>query len=192
MFKKENSLQKLFLILLSAALTLMVISCADEQESDGPAVQLDFPADHSFHDGIEWVYFSGILKTEEGTEFGFMFTMFQMKMGSSKFYPVVLAFSDPETSSFYSVENMSMMAIPGTAETVDGFPVITSGDSRYELVQSGEVLISSVMDELAMDLTLEPTLDVLPHGEDGIITMGDGIDSGYYSFTNMIPSGTFR
>lgn len=43
---------------------------------------------------------------------------------------------------------------------------------------------------LGIDLVITPTQGPLLHGGQGIISMGDGIDSGYYSFTDMAPKGS--
>jgi predicted secreted hydrolase len=47
-----------------------------------------------------------------------------------------------------------------------------------------------VGEEIALDLTLTPSMDVLPHGEDGSIVMGDGLRSYYYSFTSLLTAGS--
>lgn len=40
--------------------------------------KLTFPQDYCFHTNAnEWFYFSGVIETSEGKEFGLMFTIFQ-------------------------------------------------------------------------------------------------------------------
>jgi predicted secreted hydrolase len=41
---------------------------------------------------------------------------------------------------------------------------------------------------ISVEMRMQPTQDVLIHGEDGFIPMGDGIPSGYYSLTNLLPT----
>ncbi len=189
-------------IITSLLLALCCTGCID---FDDPAVPFSFPADHGFHNNrFEWVYFSGMVETAEGLELGLMFTIFQIEsntlpwrmpvetgsdetlLGVRYKYPCILAVIDPLQPAYYPAISLGYS---GSAAFEDGLPVVTAGASSYTLSPSGSVLIRSELDDRAIDLTLEPTMDVLPHGEDGIIDMGDGIDSAYYSLTNMIPEG---
>jgi len=170
--------------------TAIAMYSAGRQLYDNLAVPLVFPTDHGFHfNKDDWIYFSGVLKTVEGKEFGIMFTIFQYPLmpRNNFYYPCMLAVSDPDTKTYYAEQSRGFFN--GKCEFVDGYPVITSGSSRSTFLPSGKIQISSSIGKLAMDLELESTTDVLLHGEDGIITMGDGIDSAYYSLTNLSPGG---
>ncbi len=159
-------------------------------EYDHPSAPLEFPADHAFHFcKAEWIYFSGVVKTSEGKEFGIMFTIFQFGVVPNIFsYPCMLAISDPDTKTYYAEQTSAVFN--GECKFIDGNPVITSGTSQCRFLPSDKIQINSAIGKLAMDLDLESAKNVLLHGEDGIITMGDGNDSGYYSLTDLLPSGT--
>jgi predicted secreted hydrolase len=160
---------------------------------DAPSTPLNFPADHGFHSNrTEWLYFSGVLQTEAGKELGFMFTVFQREslissLNKGFFYPCILAVSDPAASAYYSSVTLGVF---GSSCFSDGLPSIEAEGGQIACLPSGDFHVQADMDGLSVDLTMKPDEDVLPHGEDGLIPMGDGIDSGYYSFTNLPTSGT--
>ena len=159
---------------------------------------IEFPKDHCFHANTnEWVYFSGVVETGEGQEFGVMFTIFQFSgFGGGFTYSSMLGISDPEISKFYSAR---MNAHTGTVgSTPDGLPAIEAGTSQFIWKSPDNLHIASSvktsdMTDIAVEMDMTPTRDVLLHGEDGWIPMGDGIPSGYSSLTNLLPTnGTLR
>jgi len=163
-----------------------------------PTHKLKFPRDYRFHSKAnEWVYFSGVVETNAGKEFGIMFTIFQFSgMGRNSSYPVMLGISDPETARFYSSRrNWQSGTVLSTA---DELPWIKVGDSVFRWNSPNDLYIASVMNasdktEFAVEMNMQPTRDVLIHGEDGFISMRDGIPSGYFSLTNLLPTnGTLR
>jgi predicted secreted hydrolase len=155
--------------------------------------KLRLPQDYRFHtNDNEWVYFSGIVETSEGKEFGIMFTIFQFSgMGRNYSYPAMLGISDPEAARFYSSRSNWQ---GGTLDsTADGLPLIEAGDSAFRWNSPDDLYIASVMNaadrtESAVEMNMQPTQGVLIHGEDGFIPMGDGIPSGYYSLANLLPT----
>ncbi|HPO12720.1 MAG TPA: lipocalin family protein [Candidatus Hydrogenedentes bacterium] len=159
---------------------------------DPPSASLAFPADHGFHyNKTEWVYFSGFVQTDVGKELGFMFTIFQIEsvgnVNGGFIYPCLLIICDPENSTYHWC---STFGFNGSAGAVDGLPRINAKDAQFACLPSGDFNIQADMDILSLNLNFTPNEDVLLHGEDGIIPMGDGMDSGYYSFTNLSTNGT--
>jgi predicted secreted hydrolase len=155
--------------------------------------KLNFPQDYRFHtNNNEWVYFSGIVETSTGKEFGLMYTIFQFSAGGGSYsYPTMLGISDPETARFYGSRSNWQSGTLGS--TADGLPLIEAGDSAFRWNSSDDLYIASVLNAsdltaIAVEMNMQPTRDVLIHGQDGFIPMGDGIPSGYYSLTNLLPT----
>ncbi len=183
-------------LLLLFMLIGIMLSCSDDDENDSsnnnPEVDVKLPKDHFFHDNEnEWYYFSGKVETEEGKEFGVMFTIFQFKEDTGYRYPCMLAVSDIENSKFHDKRIESAPAIMET--TPAGLPSIKVGDSQF--IWEGEERLhitakASTMDQsnISVELDMKPGKDILYHGENGFIPMGDGIPSGYYSLANLIPT----
>ena len=103
----------------------------------------------------------------------------------------MLGVSDPETSRFYS--SRSGWSSGTLASTADGLPLIEAGGSAFRWHSPDDLTIASRMNamdgtRIAVEMKVKPTKDILIHGEDGFIPMGDGIPSGYYSLTNLLPT----
>ena len=153
-----------------------------------------FPQDHCFHaNANEWVYFSGKVTLDGTRELGLMFTIFQLTgRGGGYTYPVLLGLCDLEENKFYRAQLFSQAGMAGV--TAEGYPSIQSGDSAFVWSDPENLHLSSALEtldsvRLSLELDLSPTREVLLHGEDGFIPMGDGLPSGYYSLTNLAPSG---
>jgi predicted secreted hydrolase len=169
---------------------LIAFSCA-MYCCNGPERPLDFPFDHGPHfDSIfEWWYFTGEALTTEGKTLGFQFTIFKMwHYGLSDFiYLGHLAISDPETSEHFFDEVAAFSPASGIEE---GKTEIEIKKFYYAFSESEGFTLKAETDNLLVDLSLSLTMAALPHGEDGIIVMGDGINAYYYSFTNLSTRGS--
>ena len=170
-----------------------VITTSNTQEigdSDSMAVKVTLPKDHNFHQvGHEWIYFSGELETTEGKTFGLMYTIFQFGNGSS--YPVMLGIADMDEGITYSTRMGGGNVVVSTNE--NGLPEIRSGGSEINWAEANKLNIkasttTSMGVTVGTEMTMEITNDALYHGEDGFIPMGDGLPSGYYSYTNITPT----
>jgi predicted secreted hydrolase len=150
---------------------------------------LEFPFDHGPHDDVvtEWWYFTGEVLTEEGRTLGFEFTIFKGRSRKKDGFGFLghIAVSDPESSKHYYTEK----ALPILSDIEEGMADIRLEGFTYIFSQSDGIILKAEGEEVALDLSLTPTMDVLPHGEDGIIVMGDGLNSYYYSFTNLLTVG---
>jgi predicted secreted hydrolase len=127
--------------------------------------------------------------TTEGKTLGFEFTIFKRQMpGLNDFaYLGHLAVSDPETAEHIFNEVPTSPPVSGIEE---GKAEIAVNSFSYRFTESEHIIIKGETKNLAVDLALTPVLDVLPHGKDGTIVMGDGRISYYYSFTNLATSGS--
>jgi predicted secreted hydrolase len=167
-----------------AALLLAVAGCRDSRE-------LQFPADHGphFDTNNEWWYFTGLASDAGGRSLGFEFTIFKRRvMGTKDFaYLGHIAVSDPGTQDYAYTETLTRPPVAGIAE---GIPAISITDFSLNFTDNHTIFISARSDNASLDLALTPPGDALLHGRDGTITMGDGLPSFYYSFTDLATAGS--
>jgi len=152
---------------------------------------LQFPFDHGPHCNAvnEWWYFNGEVQTAEGKTLGFEFTIFKRLISAEKGFAYLghLAVSDPDTQQHAFVEKTTSPPVTGIAE---GKTEITVKSFSYKFVEASGFHIKADTENLSLDFVLVPESALLPHGEDGVITMGDRRSSYYYSFTNLSTNGT--
>jgi len=153
---------------------------------------LEFPLDHGPHVNVlaEWWYFTGRVQTAENKTLGYEFTIFKSPKGvtGEAVYVGHAAVSDPEKSRHVFAEVTT--PDPGPDAGAEGRAEISVNSFYYHFSETEGFRITADTDQIDISLTLVPTMGVLPHGEDGIISMGDGIDSYYYSYTNLVTQGT--
>lgn len=173
--------------------TVFALYSCNIGKSNDSEKKINYSVDHGFHDNNwEWVYFSGIVKSDAGKEFSVMFTIFQQKSGQIYTYPRILAIFDRSESTLYERWDSTSTGVNFNESKTE----IELKNARYKMLDNGNVSISgqfsSSTENFEVDLNLTPTLKPLAHGENGFIPMGDGVDSGYYSYTNMKPSGSIK
>ena len=90
--KNRNPLKIVLLIFI------FISSCSVDENKEIIENEIRFPEDLGFHnDIIEWVYFSGIVNTEQNKQIAFMFTIFQYQETLNNYiYPSLLALIDIE------------------------------------------------------------------------------------------------
>ena len=186
------SVAKAVLIATISTLLATFTGCATRSAAYVPAPISPpvLPADHNYHaNRFEWIYYSGIVETTEDRELGVMFTIFQMRPsstatrllaagnGGSAYYPVLIAVSDP-TGGIHRAE----FTVPTRVriDQVDGLPALRTHGIGLTISPDEQMSISCDCRDLQFDLTLRATREPLLHGEDGVIEMGDGNDSGYF------------
>jgi len=173
-------------ILLAYSMAFVLLAAAG---CNGPA-ELHFPADHGphFNSRTEWWYFTGTATGGDGTTLGFECTIFKSQLlGRKKFgYIGHVAVSDPAAQEYVYKETLTKPPVAGISE---GIPRISVTDFSYDFSGNRTISISAVSDNASLNLTLTPREDVLLHGRNGAIIMGDGLRSYYYSFTNLETSG---
>lgn len=215
----------MFLILLSACsgpqdqpvtgmYTVMALTGSNVTGFDRAAEvrKFIFPEDHGEHPGFrtEWWYFTGNIKTENGREFGYQFTIFRNAIKhtntagwtdnasswkSGQIYMAHAALSDIETGRFYQDEQFSRGALGLAGTESDPFRVWLNGWSV-----SGEhnfcedcfvVRISVTARDFRLQLQLNNTQPVVLHGKQGLSSKSPvpGNASYYYSYTRMQTHG---
>lgn len=147
---------------------------------------------HTFHDTrTEWLYFTGIVETDEGKRYGYQVTLFQVNYGGAYIdrfaYIGHVALSDPEAKIHYKQKH-TLLPHPQDPTQI-GSAIVKLNGFSYEMLAEG-FHIEVVTETLSLSFHLHITTPPLPHGEEGLVTMGDGHKSGYYSYTDLSTSGT--
>ena len=166
-------------------ISFLIIGCCSELERP-----LSFPFDHGPHfDAVnEWWYFTGEVLTQNEKTLGFEFTIFKRWVGKEIGFAYLghLAVSDPEISEHFFAEVPTFSSVP---DSKPGKTEIEINNFFYSFSESEGIALQAAAGNLSLNLLLTPAMDVLPHGQDGIIDMGDGLNSYYYSFTNLMTAG---
>ncbi len=154
---------------------------------------------------IEWWYYTGHV-ADGDQAFGFEIALFQQRMadlvgdlfpGDQEFgYMCHVALLDKSAGEHFYTEGLSIEADVWTADPVElqvlGCELEISGDGHDHIVgtipagREGRGRAGS----WTFDLTMVPTKPVVHHGGDGVIGMGHGGDSYYYSYTRLDAVGT--
>ena len=193
---KNKSLLRYLLVIFISIFTSCTVS-ENRMFIETTDNEIHFPNDYGFHNKTsEWVYFSGLVNTQQGKQLAFVFTIFQFQGLYDRYsYPAVLAIIDLENLEYYKLEQEHS----GTySESPNGYPSILSGTFIFNWNEDKSIFISgesSTNDttKIFFNINLIPTKKELLHGENGYITMGDGKTSAYYSLTNLLPlSGVSR
>ena len=184
----QNLCNKYKKALLKGAILIIFFSVIDC--CSAPDRPLSFPFDHGPHfDAInEWWYFTGEVLTQQEKILGFEFTIFKRWVGGQIGFAYLghLAISDPQISEHYFAEMPTFSSVP---DSKPGKTEIVINDFSYGFSGSAGITLQAEAGNLSVKLFLTPTMDVLPHGQDGIIDMGDGLNSFYYSSTNLKTEG---
>lgn len=156
-------------------------------ESLRPAPEpIELPRDDAPHGALlEWWYYTGHLRTDDGRRYGFEFVVFQTVRAEQPVgYLAQFAVTDPQRERFrYAARASQRPAPPANLELeVDGW-VLRGGDGRDEL--------RADLGEYALELELAALKPpVLHHG--GSISFGPAGDSYYYSRTRLAAGGRLR
>ena len=181
-YKNKKGFIKVVILLVF----LWAVTCCNNIERP-----LDFPYDHGPHfDALnEWWYFTGEVLTKRGKTLGFEFTIFKRWIGRQNGFAYIghLALSDTE---FYEHFFAEVLTLPPVIDVQAGKTEIIINNFYYSFSESKGITLQAEAGILSVNLFLVPTKDVLPHGEDGIIIMGDGVNSYYYSLTNLMTEGS--
>ncbi|MEM7797997.1 MAG: lipocalin-like domain-containing protein [Chloroflexota bacterium] len=168
-----------------------------------------FPEDLGPHDDFqtEWWYYTGNLKTAEGRDFGFQFTIFRRAIApppetldesgsdsewrTNQVYFAHFAVSDIEAGDFYAFEKFSR----GSAGLAGAQAVpyrVWIEDWYVEEMADGSVDMRAQMDDVSLELNLTQTQPPVLHGDGGLSQKGTspGNASYYYSQINQTSVGT--
>ena len=152
-----------------------------------PAPLIELPRDEGYHDvPVEWWYFSGHLSAPDDAEYSFHFAGFNFT-GVEGVVPLGLTarvmhltLASPDQGSLVK----GARARVGRGNVPDrGFSVAVGGwsmsgsDGEFQLTVGGQ-------DE-GLALQLESVKDVVFHDEDGLLDMGPGGESYYYTYPRL-------
>ena len=180
---------KLFSIIV--VLSLLISGCDNKNENknkcDGiPEGKVILPLDDSNHEeSMEWWYWTGHLKTEEGRWFGFFQVFFLIKMGTDTVMQLTNhSISDIENKSFHY----------NSAMTMDSYTKVPNG-YKFEIEDikgeggNGVDKIHGAADEYILDLTLTATKAPVFQHENGYTDYPTEGYTYYYSRERMSAVG---
>ncbi|MFA5910848.1 MAG: lipocalin-like domain-containing protein [Vicinamibacterales bacterium] len=162
-----------------------------------------FPRDHASHPDykIEWWYYTGNVKANDGRRFGYQVTFFRVGIDAAPSNPskwairdlfmTHLAISDPSGRRYRYAEKLTRGG-PGLAgAAVDRYQV-WNDDWTASLNDRGQHVLKANNPKVGLELTLDEGKAPAINGIDGISQKGAeaGNASHYYSLTRMPTRGT--
>jgi predicted secreted hydrolase len=171
--------------LLATCAAALCLSAASAAAADAPAVKL--PRDHYAHpgSGIEWWYFTALVRDAAGTPYSVFFTDFS----SRGFVVPVAQVRDLDTGALVGHSEALAPARPGTS-SLD----LVAAHSRLRYEPGSNTWRFSVSDAgLDVSLSQRPEKPYVLHGGGtGVIRQSVAGVSHYYSATRMRATGTLR
>ena len=161
-----------------------------------PAVRLPLDASPHCYGGVEWWYYSGLLTTDAGRQFGVETVIFHVPQ-----FPLVLpttywfahyAVIDVQAGQFRYDQSTTAGLSPSAGTPATGFDLSTA------LLQmrggDGEDTITAALSDgdYALNLVLHDTYGPVLHGGDGYVPYGADGRSFYYSRPHMDAHGALR
>jgi len=166
-----------------AAFAAVALALAAGAATSAP--QLHFPRDHYGHSaGIEWWYFSGIVRGQDGGRYSVFFTLFKRA-----------GFLVP-TSQVLDLQNGELVghsesAAPGTVGAT-GVDVSAAGAQLHYRPRVNSWRLAASATGYALKLTAKPQKRYVLHGGgSGLIGQSSSESSYYYSSTRMSVAGSF-
>lgn len=172
--------------------------------------KIDMPKDAGPHkDRMEWWYYTGYMNSGD-KRWGFEMTLFQQDLDkllnpdsppSDIWHPgymchvAMIRLQPGPKEHFYTWSigfNPGLWQSDPVALEFDNCKVLIGKDGRH--IVSGKIPKGAEKDnkkgECSFTLTLTPQTPMIQHGKDGVIVMGDGGSSYYYSYPLMTGQGT--
>jgi len=174
---------------MATALLTTLLACAcSENNGPGdcpePEPVFSLPADEAPHIGMmEWWYYTGHLWTQEQRRYGFEVSFFQVATVQQATYMGHFAISDSQAGLHHYDQRLT------TEPQIFPHFDLALGD----WTMSGTWAVDRVrtsMDGFAIDLEMVPLKPPAIHNRTGLIAMGGGMDSYYYSKTRLEVTGT--
>jgi predicted secreted hydrolase len=173
---------------------------------------IEFPRDLGEHPGYqtEWWYYTGIVSTDNGRQFGYQFTIFRRALSplpefettleqldeasewrTNQLYMAHFTISDIANSDFYKAERFSRGSLGLAGAQSVPYRVWLEDWQVYETGPES-VRITAHTDEMALDVTLRQTIPPVLHGDGGLSQKGPerGNASYYYSIVQQETEGT--
>ena len=197
--------------LLLPALLLLLFSGAGPAAAWEQALaphSFNFPADHGSHPGYqtEWWYLTGQLRSADGREFGYQFTIFRQGVNEEvglnpanpweirDLYILHTAVSDIAAQKFHQHQDISR-AGPGLAGAAVGRLETWLKGSRLTFNQaSGELDLTATTPGFSLELTIKPGYPPILNGDQGLSAKGPrpGQASQYYSWPQLESRGRLK
>ena len=181
-----------------------IVPASDYPPVCGPC-NLSFPRDHASHPDyrIEWWYYTGNLRSEDGAGYGFQLTFFRIRTvpaqkesvssgrqsawRTRQVFAAHAALSDISANEFFHSEKMSRAALElAGAKQEDGrFEVFVNGWKAA--IAPGVHNLSARAADFSFNLDLVPLKSPVAHGESGLSSKGEepGEASCYYSISRL-------
>lgn len=168
-----------------------------------PPYQFQFNRDHASHPEykVEWWYYTGNLKAEDGRRFGYQVTFFRVGVDYKPVNPsrwavrdlfmTHLAVSEIDAGRFRNAERINRAGV-GWAGAETARYHVWNEDWAAEQLGSGNHRLRALDAEIGLDLELEEGKPPVAHGARGVSQKGatPGNASHYYSLTRMPTRGT--
>jgi predicted secreted hydrolase len=198
----SRSLQFVFAVLM-----LPILLAAQQDVRYRPALpgySYTFPHDHGAHRAfkLEWWYYTGNLRSEEGGRFGYELTFFRTGMDRTyenpsawrvgELYMAHFAVTDVTGKKFYYFEKLNRGG-PGIAGASEG--ALNVWNENWSGQSEGSTIkLAANAGEAAIDLSLEPRKKPAIHGINGVSQKAEGTGraSHYYSLTRLATTGVLR
>ena len=146
---------------------------------------ISLPSDEGPHtDNLEWWYYNGHLVSEDGTEFGFHFVVFQSLAGGEGVYAAQMGIVDVGAARYF--HDFRYDSIP--SEPGEGLLGLEVGGWRLDVVEGRHSFAANSDEGYGLDLRLEPLTPALLHGEVGWLGGPFGWTY-YYTWPRMQVSG---
>lgn len=231
MMKKNKILFLLFLIIIVAVAYILIFTGTEENRQSvisvskamsssrdsGYAKALEprkfiFPEDHGPHNDfkLEWWYFTGNLKSDDGRLFGYQFTIFRNALNKTKssikselaanqLYFANLGLTDVAGDRHYSFEKFARGANGLAGASCNPLSINVENwviKGKYVNPDSSmpQINIKAVNNGISLDLTLNPEKGIVLHGNKGLSRKSnqEGIASYYYSLTRLRTDGVIK
>lgn len=165
--------------------------------------QFEFPRDHASHPDfkIEWWYYTGNVKAEDGRAFGYQVTFFRVGIDHTPANPsrwairdlfmTHLAVSDANGKRYRFAEKLSRSG-PGLAGAESDRYYVWNDDWTATLNDRGQHVLNASSENAGIELVLDQGKPPAINGINGINQKGAqaGNASHYYSLTRMPTRGT--
>lgn len=224
----EKSLYK-FIIILSFS-TILLSSCSKEKDkvNDKPKLtiagsmsaddslfkkaiekrEFTFPEDHGAHNDykLEWWYFTGNLKAENGQEFSYQFTIFRNALkpdsnslnsnfATNQLYFYHFAITDISNNKFYFYDDFARGAGGLAGAESNPLKIFVNNSfitGKYGADSSLPIFnINAIADKFRLKLELIPQKNVVLQGDEGLSqkSFDKNNNSYYYSITRLESKG---
>ncbi|MDX2034946.1 MAG: lipocalin-like domain-containing protein [Blastocatellia bacterium] len=167
-----------------------------------PPYSFQFNRDHASHPEykVEWWYYTGNVKAEDGRRFGYQLTFFRVGVDNKPVNPsrwavrdlfmTHLAVSELDAGRFRNAERINRAGVGWAGAETERYRVWNE-DWAAEQLGSGNHRLQALDAEIGLDLELLEGKSPVVHGARGVSQKGDtpGNASHYYSLTRMPTRG---